>query len=204
VATTGYFSSSAVYEVSLDGAASGTIGANDALTIEGVEAGPHSVGLRGLDAACEDPGVLAVDVPAGEMGSFELDIVCSYERPVRYTLAYETSEIDLDAGVVNDDCCSDKVYDFHFAYRFLARYHAVVFQHKKGRKIAHLPDVVFEDLTRDDVAGASFTTSHVETTFDPDRVILITTDQGDVYALGNPVELSNFTVRFEAARLPDP
>jgi hypothetical protein len=79
-----------------------------------------------------------------------------------------------------------------------------VFQHKKGRKIAHLPDVVFEDLTRDDVAGASFTTSHVETTFDPDRVILITTDQGDVYALGNPVELSNFTVRFEAARLPDP
>ena len=43
-------------------------------------------------------------------------------------------------------------------------------------------------LTEADVAGATFGTELVADPFDAGRVILIRTDAGSVYALGNPVE----------------
>ncbi len=57
-------------------------------------------------------------------------------------------------------------------------------------------------LTEADVQAATFTTELVDESFDAGRVILIRTDLGSTYALGNPVENTILlTLTFDALLL---
>jgi hypothetical protein len=72
-------------------------------------------------------------------------------------------------------------------------------------EIAHLAGVALADLTEADYAGATFGTDLVADPFDSGRVILIRTDTGQVYALGNPVEDAvALTLTFDAALIVQP
>ena len=60
-------------------------------------------------------------------------------------------------------------------------------------EIAYLSGVAFAELTEEDFTEATFTTEFVEEPLSPTSVVLLRTDQGNVYALGNPVVATGFT-----------
>ena len=94
--------------------------------------------------------------------------------------------------------------DFNFAYNGARPIHSVVFQ-RTGRQIAHLPNRTFESVTVADTIGAPFTNSLVDTSFDANRVILLRTDAGNIFKLGNPVETASAAdgCTFDYANLTD-
>ena len=57
-----------------------------------------------------------------------------------------------------------------------------------GVEVAHLESAVFEDVTSDDIADAQFKQEELDVPFQPGLVILIRTDNGVVFKLGNPSE----------------
>ncbi len=118
------------------------------------------------------------------------------------TLGFEMDFIDLDTGVVTRDdfMGGGPENDLNIAYNAGRPVHSVVFQ-QFGREIAHLTGVAYADVTGCDVAGAAFTTSLIDISFDPGRVILVRTDTGAVFKMGNPVE--GDTLTFDFAELLD-
>ena len=114
--------------------------------------------------------------------------------------------LDLDTGDVEvprfwGDAPNDPGMDFWPAQNSSRPVQAVIF-HRLGRSIAHLPGRSLESVTAADANNATYSTSLIDVSFDPDRVILLKTDSGAIYKMGNSSEDQN-AVSFDYVKLVD-
>ena len=110
----------------------------------------------------------------------------------RYTMRFENDFLDLDGDTViscAQACSFPEGTDLKIALNAAAAVHSWVVQNQAAKiEIAYIDGAVFGDVTVEDASAAAFTTSLVDIPFDSSRVILIRTDQGAMFKLGNPVE----------------
>lgn len=125
----------------------------------------------------------------------------------RYTMRFENDFLDLDGDTViscAQACSFPDGTDLKIAFNAAAAVHSRVVQNQAANiEIAYIDGAVFADVTVEDARAATFTTSLVDAPFDSSRVILIRTDQGVMFKLGNPVEAELVVdgVTFDAAPL---
>lgn len=206
--TTGFLKAEG-YELLVDGVSNGTIGPNDEVTVSELEAGDYQVGLDGMPDNCSAEGV-TVSVEAEQTAEVSLVVTCTYEEPVTYTIQFNRERPDLDAGEVTvcpfGICSTQDAWDLYVHNSLSTDPHSVIRQNQTTAvEIAHLPGVTLDGLTEADLEGATFTTELVGDPFDAGRVILIRTDLGNVYALGDPAEdLTSGTLAFAAALIARP
>ena len=115
--------------------------------------------------------------------------------PTSVTLDFETACLDLDAGVVETACqvaaitAEEPTWDVLVAYDADRTVKAVLVQNRANAvEVAHLEGATFATTGPDAVAGATFTAELVDVAFGSDRVILVETDLGAVFKLGNVSE----------------
>lgn len=121
-------------------------------------------------------------------------------------LAYEIDYLDLDTDSVETPppFLPSAGMDLVIAYNSNTPVHGRVFQERTGREIAHLIGRRFEFVIATDADTATFTASLIDQPFGTDRTILVKTEVGAVYKLGNPVETANPRgVTFDYAKLKD-
>lgn len=190
------------YDLLVDGESQGTIGANDQTTISELDPATYEVALGDVATNCTVDGT-SVEVLPNESTSVTLSVVCSPPAPVSYSIRFSRARPDLDTGTVVECpfsiCPSDADWDM-YAFDTFGTPRTVIRQNQSiGVEIAHLSGVSLDGLTEQDVASATFTTELVTNGFDAGRVILIKTDLGAIYALGNPVEdTTALTLTFDA------
>ena len=132
------------------------------------------------------------------------EVVATYALRYYYDLNLETGTITNCQPGLNFCTASD---DFYLAYNSNAVPPAVVFQNQQAagaRRIAHLAGRAFSGVHLADTTGAGFTAALMTPPFDNTRTILLRTDAGNIYKLGNPVGFGTAqadSVRFQAARL---
>lgn len=131
------------------------------------------------------------------------------EVVVTYALGYETYDLDLETGDFTNCAlglphfcrANDDLY-LTSNYACCAFEQPVVLQNRLGgRLIAHLAGRGFRGVHLADTAGAGFTAERIDEAFDSTRTILIRTDAGNIYKVGNPAFPLAGSVRFDAARL---
>lgn len=124
----------------------------------------------------------------------------------RYAIRYYWG-LDLETGA-SQNCdigappCP-ATHDFRFAYNGTTPVHSRLF-HYSARQIVHLIGRTYASVHLADTAGVVFGTSLIDQPFDNTRTVLLRTDGGNVYKLGNPTEFGASgadSVRFHAARL---
>jgi hypothetical protein len=198
------------YEVVVDGVSAKTIGANDEVTVAGLDPGTYYVDLAQVPGNCGAAGVL-VAVESEKTTSVSLTVGCAYDQPVAYSIQFSRERPDLETGAVTvcsfGICPSDaKEWDLWVSNNNQTASSSVIRQNTDtGVEIAHLPGVTLAQLTEAHFKAAKFTDALVPDPFDAGRVILIRTDVGNVYALGNPVEdLTTYRLAFDAALIAKP
>jgi hypothetical protein len=204
--TTGFLKAEG-YGVVVDGVNTTTIGANEEVTVSGLDPASYLVELADVPDNCATEGVL-VSVESGQTAEASLTIDCAYADPVSFTLNFSGQRPDLDTGEITEClfgfCPTQEVWDLYVYNNIDTQPHSVIRQNQTtGVEIAHLPGVTLEGLTEADFEAATFTTDLVGDPFDSGRVILIRTDLGSVYALGNPSETTG-TLTFAAALIANP
>jgi hypothetical protein len=201
--TTGFLKDDG-YELIVDGEVQGVIGANDQITISGLDPATYEVDLGDVAENCavESSSVPVVSEATAEVS---LTVGCTFAAPAPYTIQFNRERPNLDNGEVMECpfglCPSPDEWDLYVYNSSQTDPHSVIRQNQSTAvEISHLPGVVLDDLTEGDFELAAFTTELVSEAFDSGRVILIRTDVGTVYALGNPVE-DTFaqTLTFDAA-----
>jgi hypothetical protein len=212
IGTSGFLKPDA-FEVLVDGVHERSIDANGQVTISGLEPGSYQVALGEVPDNCAVEGV-TVSVEPGETAGVSLNVDCGYAEPVSYTIQASRQRADLDArdpeaitvcpfGI----CSTTEDWDMWVHRSTQTEPESVIRQNQtNGVEIAHLPGVTLEELTEEDFEGAQFTTELIADLFDAGRVILIRTDLGNVFALGNPVEDSaggTWTLTFDAALIAE-
>lgn len=192
------------YDLTVDGVSAGAIGSNDQITLPDLEPGTYQLALGGVADNCSvDP--VSVEVAEEQTADATLTVVCAPGELQPYTLRFSRARPNLDDGTITECpfsiCPTSEGWDMYVHYSSTSDPHSVIRQNQTtGVEIAHLPGVTLAALTEEDVAGATFTTELVADPFDAARVILIRTDVGNVYALGNPVEDETAqTLTFDAA-----
>lgn len=194
------------YELLVDGVTEGTIGPNDVMTVGELDPATYEVALGDVADNCSVDATSAT-VVASETADATLSIVCVAGDPTPYSLRANRDRLDLETGVITECsfglCPTEEGWDFYVQFNSSANPQAVINQNQTtGVEIAHLPGVSLGTITEADVAGAVFTTELVADSFGTDRVILLKTDTGSVYALGNPVENTILlTLAFDALLL---
>jgi hypothetical protein len=194
------------YELLVNGTSRGTIAADDLITITGLDPATYEVSLGDVAANCTVQSI-SVSVAPNQTADAALAVACSYAEPVSYTVRFSRDRPNLDDGQITECsfgiCPTNEEWDLWVYNNTSTTPHSVIRQNQTtGVEIAHLPGVTLDELTEEDVAGATFGTALVADPFDAGRVILIRTDVGSVYALGNPVEdLTALTLTFDAAFL---
>ena len=198
------------YELLVDGVSKGTIGANDQVTISDLDPSTHEVALADVAANCEVEAV-SVPVVSEQTASVSLSVACSFAALTPWTLRFSRDRLNLDDGTFTDCpfglCPSGEIeWDFYAHYNSQVTPHAVIRQNQQTAvQIAHVAGVTLAELTEEHVAAATFTTDLVPDSFDAGRVVLIQTNQGAVYALGNPVEnTTTQTLALDAALVSAP
>jgi hypothetical protein len=132
------------------------------------------------------------------------EVVSTYALRYYYDLNLETGVITNCQPMPNFCMAID---DFYLAYNSTRAVPAVVFQNRQaagGRRIAHLAGRAFSGVHLADTTGAGFVATLIDQPFDNTRTILVRTDAGNIYKLGNPVGFGTQqadSVRFQAARL---
>ena len=212
IETTGFLKAEG-YDLTVDGVSSGAIGANEEMTISELEPGEYQVTLANVPENCTAEGV-TVTVEAGQAADVSLVVTCSYADPVTYTIRFNNRRPDLDTEEILEcsfGLCSDADndrWDVYAENNSSTEPHSIIrYNQTIGVEIAHLPGVTLESLTEADYEGAVFTTDPVDDPFDVNRVILVRTDVGNVFALGNPiedVESLTQTLTFDAALIATP
>lgn len=201
--TTGFLKAEG-YELVVDGVSQEAIGPNDEVTVSGLDPGSYLVELANVPDNCAVEGVL-VPVESEQTAEAALTIVCAYADPVAYTIRFSKERPDLETEAITvcsfGFCPNEDQWDLWVYNDSGTEPSSVIRQNQTtGVEIAHLPGVTLETLTEADLEAATFTTELVGDPFDSGRVILIRTDLGGVYALGNPSEdLTNLTLAFDAA-----
>lgn len=206
--TTGFLKAEE-YELFIDGVSSGSIGANDELTVSDLDPQDYELSLGQLPDHCSG-GAITVAVESEQTAEVSLNVTCTYSEPATYTIQFNRERPDLDSGQVEvcpfGICDSNELWDLYVYNSLSTDPSSVIRQNQSAAaEIAHLPGVTLEGLTETDLAGATFTTEWVDDPFDADRVILIRTAGDNVYALGNPSEdRTNGELTFDAALIDTP
>jgi hypothetical protein len=199
------------YELLVDAVSKGAVDANGQVTISELEPGSYEVALGEVPDNCTAEA-LTVTVESDETTGVTLSVVCTYADPVTYTIRFSRERPDLDTGEIIECpfgiCSSPDYWDLYAHRNSQTEPESEIRQNQTNEvEIAHLPGVTLEGLTEDDFLGATFTTELVAEPFDAGRVILIRTDLGNVFALGNPVEdliSSPAVLTFDAALIAEP
>lgn len=99
--------------------------------------------------------------------------------------------MDLDSGLIDSSGgpLYDASTDIWIAYNGNGTINGRLF-HQGGREIAKLVGAEFANVTVGQADSATFQTSLIIEPFDTLSVLLIKTDLGSVYKIGNPVEIS--------------
>jgi hypothetical protein len=206
--TTGFLKAES-YEVVVDGVSAKPIGANDEVTVTGLDPGTYYVDLADVPGNCGADGVL-VAVESQRTTEVSLTVGCAYDQPVAYSIQFSRERPDLETGAITvcsfGICSTQEAWDLWVYNNTQTEPRSEIRQNQTaGVQIAHLPGVPMAQLTEADLQAASFTDALVADPFDAGRVILIRTDLGNVYALGNPVEdLTNNRLAFDAALIAKP
>jgi hypothetical protein len=197
------------YELLVGGQSRGIVGANDEVTVSGLDPATYAVTLGDVAANCSADAT-EVSVGSDETATVSLAVSCAFGDPVAYTLRAGRARPDLDTGDITECpfsiCSTQEAWDLYVYYSSASTPKSVIRQNQTaGVEIAHLPGVTLDGLTEADYQGAAFTAELVADPFDSGRVILIRTDQGRVYALGNPVEDATAqTLTFDAVLIVTP
>jgi hypothetical protein len=197
------------YEVIVAGVGTTTIGANDEVTVSGLDPGSYVVDLAEVPDHCGVEGV-TISVESDRTAEVSLTVACAHDDPVEYTIQFSRERPDLDTGAITvcsfGICPTQEAWDLFVHSNTQTEPRSTIRQNQTiGVQIAHLPGVTLEGLTEADFEAATFTTDLIADPFDAGRVILIRTDLGDVYALGNPVEdLTSSRLTFDAALIAKP
>lgn len=197
------------YELMVDGVSAGAIGPNAQITIPELDPSTYELALGDVAENCSVEAV-SVDVGADQTAETTLSVVCAPGEGTAYTIQFGRERPNLDDGVVLvcpfSICGDNTAWDIYVHNSTQTEIHAVIRQNQTlDLEIAHLPGVTLDTLTEEDVAGAVFTTELVADPFDAGRVILIRTNEGGVYALGNPVEDGTaMTLSFDAVLVSTP
>ncbi len=121
------------------------------------------------------------------------------------TLAFESEYLDLDSETTESLPGSlgnpSPVMDLRAAYNSGRTTHTVIFQ-QGSRQLIHLTGRTFASVTKADAMAAAFTPGLVDEPFDDTRVILIKSELGAIYKMGNATE-DNAGVTFDYAKLVD-
>lgn len=138
--------------------------------------------------------LVAVTSAAFDVSELVVTIQATYYQP----LDLETSTLRSCVG----PCTLESAEDLYLAYNSNATPPGVVFQNQSaGATIAHLAGRAFGGVHLADTAGAGFTTAPQSDPFDGVHTVLIRTAAGNVFKLGNAVEIPSNQVRFQFARL---
>lgn len=205
--TTGFMKDDG-YELLVNGQGAGTIGANDAMTIPELDPATYELALGDVADNCSVEGA-SVEVGAEQTAEVTLSVACAPGERVEYTIQFGRERPNLDDGSVLvcpfSICSTNEGWDIYVHNNTQTDPHSIIRQNQTaGVEIAHLPGVTLETLTEADVAGATFGTGLVSDPFDAARVILIRTDLGRVYALGNPAEnMTTSTLTFDAVLISE-
>ena len=197
------------YDVVVQGVGTKAIGANDEVTVSGVDPGSYSVSLSNMPTNCVAPGA-SVSVESEKTALVVFSVTCSPAAPVTYTIQFSRERPDLETGNITvcafGICPTQEEWDLWVYSNSQTEPRSTIRQNTvKELEIAHLPGVTLATLTEAHVAGAVFTKTLVADPFDAGRVILIRTDTGNVYVLGNPVEdLATSKLTFQAALIATP
>lgn len=197
------------YELLVNGESKGTIGANDEMTISELDPATYEVTLSDVADNCVVDAA-SVPVVSEEAATIALTIACTHEEPTSYTVRFGRERPDLDTGTIHECpfsiCSTDEEWDLYVYYSSQADPNSIIRQNQSTAvEIAHVAGVVLADLTEAAYQAATFGTDLVSDPFDAGRVILIRTDLGNVYALGNPVEDDTAqTLTFDAALIATP
>jgi hypothetical protein len=125
----------------------------------------------------------------------------------RHAMRFENDFLNLDGDTViscGRACAFPDGTDLKIAFDPTRETHSVVVQNQgAGVEIAYLNGAVFGDITAEDARTAAFTASLIDAPFDGNCVILVRTDQGAVFKIGNAVEAEWAVdgVTFDAAPL---
>lgn len=122
-------------------------------------------------------------------------------------LSFEDDYLDLDTDSVETVPFAGNPstgMDFRIAYNSVPAIHAVVFQ-RSGRQIAHMVGRPFASVGVMDADTVTFSSSLNGDPFSTDRTILVKSETGAVFKLGNPVETSSSAdgVTFDYAKVKD-
>jgi hypothetical protein len=206
--TSGFLKASS-YDLVVAGASEGTIGATDEVTVSGLDPGSYLVDLGNVPANCSAEGV-TVTVTSQETTVVPLVVECTHDQPSSYTVQFVRQRPDLDTGEITvcpfGICSTNEAWDFHVFNNIQTQPRSVIRQNQTtGVEIAHISGVTLVGLREAHFNEATFTTQWVEEPFGSGKVILIRTDLGNVFALGNPVEDTvNGTLTFDAALIARP
>jgi hypothetical protein len=115
------------------------------------------------------------------------------------TMEVESEVLDLDAGTVVDALTEDLTTptgaDLQLAYNADLTPHAVVFPVGEGVELAFVASVGFDGISSSDVSNLAFSTEPIDLPFSANDCVVIRTDQGMVFKLGNAIE-SGMSITF--------
>ena len=115
------------------------------------------------------------------------------------TMEVESQVLDLDAGTIADALTEDLTAptgaDVQLAYNADRTPHAVVFPVGEGVELAFVASVGFDGISASDVANLAFSTEPIDLPFSANDCVVIRTDQGAVFKLGNATE-SGMSITF--------
>jgi len=196
------------YELLVNGESQGTIGGNEQVTISDLDTADYDVDLGDVAANCSvDP--LSVSVASEETADAALSIVCAPADPTSYTVRYSRERPNLDNGEVIECpfgiCSSSEDWDLYVYESSQTDPPSIIRQNENTNvEIAHVSATTLAELTEEDFQAATFTTEVVNEPFDTGLVILMRTDVGNVYALGNPsLDTTARTLTFDAALIEE-
>ncbi len=118
------------------------------------------------------------------------------------TLEFETQGLDLDTGIIVEATPGQVVEanqaDFFISYNADVVPHAVLIQATEHVDMAFLSDVAFPDVTVDSISGLTFTADTVDEPLGQNDTVILRTDTGSIFKLGNAVEgETSVTVSYE-------
>jgi len=180
------------YELIVNGEPMGTIAASVQMTLSELEPATYEFELGDVAENCTTEATSVV-VASNETAAVTIAVACLPSAPSAMVVRASRDRPDLDTGDVIvctfGICPSDDAWDFFVQFDSQSDPQAIVRQNTTiGVEIAHVAGVTLADLTDADYEGATFMTELVDDAFDAQSVVLIRTDAGRVYALGNPVE----------------
>ena len=115
------------------------------------------------------------------------------------TMEVESQVLDLDAGTVADALTEDLTAptgaDVQLAYNADRTPHAVVLPVGEGVELAFVASVSFDSISSSDVSNLVFSTEPTDLPFSANDCVVIRTDLGTVFKLGNATE-SGLSVTF--------